>query len=45
MSLFNKTKSKFMDMITFKNEQDDGTLKIGAIVLIVIIIGGAAHLI
>lgn len=34
-----------MDMITFKNEQDDGTLKIGAIVLIVIIIGGAARLI
>jgi hypothetical protein len=43
MSLFNKTKTKFMDMITFKNKPDDGTLKTGSIVLIVIIIGGAAR--
>lgn len=34
-----------MDMITFKNEQDDGTLKIGSIVLIVMTIGGSARFI
>jgi hypothetical protein len=38
MSLFNKTKTKFIDMITFKNEQDNGTLKTGSMVLIMVVL-------
>jgi hypothetical protein len=38
MSLFNKTKTKFIDMITFKNEQDNGTRKTGSMVLIMVLL-------